>query len=160
MPYISFYKDRLPFKPRKNVVIYFDVTGIGIKRYYWTFHDYYYHIVEEFRRNGLEFCLLPKTAQDMDLDKICNDSNPQASPDNHILDVGLYQDSDLLEYMADDYDPQRLYPSLIQYAGDEFYFTQERNYTFSYIELPPHFDGSPISLIDLYMIERGRLVRP
>ena len=77
MPYISFYKDRLPFKPRKNVVIYFDVTGIGIKRYYWTFHDYYYHIVEEFRRNGLQFCFLPKTAQDLELDKISNDSNPQ-----------------------------------------------------------------------------------
>ena len=34
MQYISFYKDRLPFKPKLNVVIYFDVTGIGMKLYY------------------------------------------------------------------------------------------------------------------------------
>ena len=139
MQYISFYKDRLPFKPRKNIVLYFDVTGIGIKRYYWIFHDYYYHIVEEFRCNGLGFCFLPKTAQDLDLDKICKDSNPQASPDNHILDIGLYQDSDLLEYMANDYNPQRLYPSLIQYAGDDSYFNLEGElYLFLY-RITPSF---------------------
>lgn len=34
MQHISFYKDRLPFHPRSNVVIYFDVTGISAKRYY------------------------------------------------------------------------------------------------------------------------------
>ena len=34
MQHISFYKDRLPFKPKSNVVIYFDVTGIGMKLYY------------------------------------------------------------------------------------------------------------------------------
>ena len=38
MQYISFYKDRLPFKPKSNVVIYFDVTGIGAKRYYHVVH--------------------------------------------------------------------------------------------------------------------------
>lgn len=41
MQYISFYKNRLPFKPRTNVVIYFDVTGIGMKRYYGVINDYY-----------------------------------------------------------------------------------------------------------------------
>lgn len=160
MPYISFYKDRLPFKPRKNVVIYFDVTGIGIKRYYWTFHDYYYHIVEEFRRNGLEFCFLPKTARDMDFDKICNESNPQASPDNHILDIGLYQDSDLLDYIVEKLEPQRFYPALIQYVGDDSYLNKENIYTFSYIELPPNFVGSPITQMNRYMFERERLVGP
>ena len=47
MQYISFYKDRLPFKPKSNVVIYFDVTGIGMKRYYGVISNYYERIVEE-----------------------------------------------------------------------------------------------------------------
>ena len=52
MQYISFYKDRLPFKPKSNVVIYFDVTGIGAKRYYHVLNEYYDRIVEEFRRGA------------------------------------------------------------------------------------------------------------
>ena len=40
MQHISFYKDRLPFKPKSNVVIYFDVTGIGAKRYYHVLNEY------------------------------------------------------------------------------------------------------------------------
>lgn len=40
MQYISFYKDRLPFKPKSNVVIYFDVMGIGRKYYYSVIDDY------------------------------------------------------------------------------------------------------------------------
>ena len=54
MQYISFYKNRLPFKPRTNVVIYFDVTGIGMKRYYGVINEYYDRIVKEFQRSGLE----------------------------------------------------------------------------------------------------------
>ena len=79
MQYISFYKDRLPFKPKSNVVIYFDVTGIGAKRYYHVLNEYYDRIVEEFRRGGLEFCFLPKIAREMDLETIYHYFNPQAS---------------------------------------------------------------------------------
>ena len=53
MQYIRFYKDRLPFKPKSNVVIYFDVTGIGMKLYYGIIDEYYDQIVREFRRGGL-----------------------------------------------------------------------------------------------------------
>ena len=70
MQYISFYKNRLPFKPKTNVIIYFDVTGIGMKRYYSVINEYYDRIVAEFRRGGLEFCFLPRIAHDMDLEKM------------------------------------------------------------------------------------------
>lgn len=40
MQYISFYKDRLPFKPKSNVVIYFDVMGVGRKFYYEVINEY------------------------------------------------------------------------------------------------------------------------
>ena len=70
MQYISFYKDRLPFKPKSNVVIYFDVTGIGQKLYYGIISEYYDLMVEEFHRGGLEFCFLPRIAHDMDMKRI------------------------------------------------------------------------------------------
>ena len=70
MKYISFYKDRLPFKPKSNLVIYFDVTGIGMKLYYGIISESYDLMVEEFRRGGLEFCFLPRIAHDMDMKKI------------------------------------------------------------------------------------------
>lgn len=115
MQYISFYKDRLPFKPKSNVVIYFDVMGVGVKRYYGIINDYYDLIVREFRRGELEFCYLPNIAHDMDLEKIYHYFNPQAGPNDHIPYINLYKDSDLLEYNVKDYDQWRLSPGLIQY---------------------------------------------
>jgi len=69
MHYISFYKSRLPFKPKSNVVIYFDVMGVGRKHYSWVIEENYDWIVNEFRRGELEFCYLPQIAHDMDLEK-------------------------------------------------------------------------------------------
>jgi hypothetical protein len=153
MQYISFYKDRLPFKPKSNVVIYFDVTGIGQKLYYGVIDRYYERIVDEFRRGGLEFCFLPKIAHDMDLKKIYHYFNPQASPNEHIPYVNLYRDRDLLDYIVADYDPQRWSPGLIQYMGEGF--DKEDSYTFSYTPIPEIFNSSPIPLIRQYVEMRG-----
>ena len=153
MQYISFYKDRLPFKPKSNVVIYFDVTGIGQKLYYGIISEYYERIVEEFRRGGLEFCFLPKIAHDMDLKKIYHYFNPQASPDEYIPNINVYQDCDLLEYIVADYDPWRLSPGLIQYKGDDF--DTAESYTFSYTPIPERFNSSPIPLIRQYVYLHG-----
>ena len=61
MQYISFYKDRLPFKPKSNVVIYFDVMGIGMKLYYHVLNRFYDRIVDEFHRGGLSSVICPKS---------------------------------------------------------------------------------------------------
>ena len=153
MQYISFYKDRLPFKPKSNVVIYFDVTGIGMKRYYGVISNYYERFVEEFRRGGLEFCFLPKIAADMDLDKIYHYFNPQASLNDHIPRPDLYRDHDLLEYIVADFNPQLLSPGLIQYMGEAF--DRDETYTFSYTPIPAHFDNSPVSLVREYVALHG-----
>ena len=150
MQYISFYKDRLPFKPKSNVVIYFDVTGIGRKLYYGVIDKFYERIVEEFRRGGLEFCFLPKIAADMDLDKIYHYFNPQAE---HMPHVDLYRDRDLLEYIIAEYDPNRLSPGLIQYMGEDF--DTEDSYIFSYTPIPDLFNSSPIPLIRQYVNLHG-----
>ena len=118
MQYISFYKERLPFKPRTNVVIYFDVAGIGQKFFYTTLNKRYESIVSAFRRGGLEFCFLPKIARDMDLDKIYHYFNPQASPNDHLPYIP-HDDRDLLEYVVAGYDRERMEPGLIQYMGGE-----------------------------------------
>ena len=58
MQYISFYKDRLPFKPKSNVVIYFDAMGIEKKKqepYYELIDGWYDEVVGEIQRGGLEF---------------------------------------------------------------------------------------------------------
>ncbi len=52
MEYISFYKDRLPFKPKSTVVIYFDVMGVKDKFFYITFDRYYEYILETFQHGG------------------------------------------------------------------------------------------------------------
>ena len=153
MQYISFYKDRLPFKPRTNVVIYFDVTGIGRKLYYEVIDRYYDRIVEEFRRGGLEFCFLPKIAADMDLRKIYHYFNPQAGPNDHVPYISLNKDCDLLEYIVADFDQQRLSPGLIQYMGEAF--DGEKTYTFSYTPLPNYFDDSPIPQVRQYVKLHG-----
>ena len=153
MQYISFYKDRLPFKPKSNVVIYFDVTGIGMKLYYWIIDEYYDLMVEEFLRGGLEFCFLPRIALDMDLEKIYHYFNPQARPDEHIPNLNLYQDRDLLEYIVADYNSRWLSPGLIQYMGADF--DKVDSYTFSYTPIPETFNSSPIPLIRQYVRLHG-----
>ena len=153
MQYISFYKNRLPFKPKSNVVIYFDAMGIGFKRYYHVFHEYYDRIVEEFRRGGLEFCYLPRIAQDMDLNKIYHYFNPQASENEYRSAISLYSDRDLLEYMVVDYDEERLKPGLIQYMGEDF--DKEDTYTFSYTPLPHDIDEYSFYIIQEYVNQHG-----
>lgn len=152
MQYICFYKDRLPFKPKSNVVIYFDVMGVGRKYYSWLIERYYKQIVNEFRHGGLEFCYLPKIAHNMDLEKIYHYFNPQAGPNDHIPYISLYEDRDLLDYIVADYDQWRLSPGLIQYMGEEF--DKEDTYTYAYTPLD-HFESSPISLIKLYVEHHG-----
>lgn len=137
MQYIRFYKDRLPFKPKSNVVIYFDAMGRVVKkeaRYYDIFLDYYEAYAEEFQRGGLEFCFLPRIARDMDLRKIYHYFNPQASEDECRITASLYKDQDLLEYMVEGYEVQYLKPGFIQYMGEDF--DKEDTYTFSYTPLP------------------------
>ena len=153
MKYISFYKDRLPFKPKSNLVIYFDVTGIGMKLYYGIISEYYDLMVEEFRRGGLEFCFLPRIAHDMDMKRIYHYFNPQASPNEYIPNDNIYLDSDLLEYLVADYDPRRLSPGLIQYKGEDFDTVD--TYTFSYTPIPETFNSSPIQLIRQYVNVHG-----
>ena len=153
MQYISFYKDCLPFKPKSNVVIYFDVMGIGVKRYYHVFNEYYDRIVEAFRRGGLEFCFLPRIARDMDLKKIYHYFNPQANENEYRFAIDLYEDRDLLEYLVEGFDEQQLQPGLIQYRGEEF--DKEDTYTFSYTPLPYHIDEYSILYIQEYVELHG-----
>ena len=152
MQYISFYKNRLPFKPKTNVVIYFDVTGIGRKLYYHVIRGCYYSIVAEFRRGGLEFCFLPKIAHDMDIEKIYRYFNPQADPNAFIPHINHYEDSDLLEYIVEGYDARHFNPGLIQYMGEDF--DKEDTYTYEYTPLSD-FENSPISQIKLYVNHHG-----
>lgn len=153
MQYISFYKDRLPFKPKSNVVIYFDVTGIGAKRYYHVFNEYYDRIVAAFQRGGLEFCFLPRIARDMDLKKIYHYFNPQASENEYRSAIDLYEDRDLLDYLVEGYDARRLEPGLIQYKGEEF--DRENSYTFSYTPLPHDIDEYSIFFLQEYVELHG-----
>jgi len=148
MQYISFYKDRLPFKPKSNVVIYFDAMGLGVKKYYQLLHEEYDCVVENFRLGGLEFCFLPKIAEDMDLRTIYHYFNPQAS-ENDFPRFSFYQDRDLLEYMVEDYDERRLEPGLIQYMGEEF--DKEDTYTFSYTPI----GDSPYQMLREYVERHG-----
>lgn len=153
MQYISFYKNRLPFKPKSNVVIYFDVMGIGVKLYYHVLNRYYNRIVDEFHRGGLEFCYLPKIAADMDFKKLYHYFNPQASEREYLPYIDLYRDDDLLEYIVVDFNVHNLKPGLIQYMGEGF--DKEETYTFSYTPIPSHFDDSPITLVRLYVEQHG-----
>jgi hypothetical protein len=156
MQYISFYKERLPFKPKSNVVIYFDVMGVGRKYYSSIIESNYDRIVNEFRRGGLEFCYLPKIAGDMDLEKIYYYFNPQANAEDYLSfffqHQEIYNDGDLLEYIVADYDQQRLSPGLIQYIGEEF--DKEASYTYAYTPLKD-FESSPITLVKLYVEHHG-----
>ena len=152
MQYISFYKERLPFKPKTNVVIYFDVTGIGQKYFYDTLYQHYEDIVRAFRRGGLEFCFLPKIADDMDLNKIYHYFNPQADPNDHVPFIP-HDDRDLLEYVVAGYDRERMEPGLIQYMGENF--DEEDTYTYAYTPIPKHLDDHPSEFIERYVSEHG-----
>lgn len=154
MQYISFYKNRLPFKPKSNVVIYFDVMKIIDKhRPYVVIDDCYELMVEEFRRGGLEFCFLPRIANHMELEKIYHYFNPQAAENEHLPYWDLYHDQDLLDYMVEGYDKQRLEPGLIQYMGEAF--DKEDTYTFSYTPIPSNFYDFPLDLIFQYVEQHG-----
>lgn len=72
--------------------------------------------------------------------------NPQAGSNDHIPNISLYEDRDLLEYIVKDYSQCQLSPGLIQYMGDEF--DKENTYTYSYTPLH-RFGDSPISLVQL-----------
>lgn len=156
MHYISFYKSRLPFKPKSNVVIYFDVMGVGRKHYSWVIEENYDWIVNEFRRGELEFCYLPQIAHDMDLEKIYHYFNPQATDVDYtyfyLKHRDIYNDEDLLEYIVADYRQQCIQPGLIQYLGEEF--DKEDTYTYGYTPFED-FEGSPISLVKLYVEHHG-----
>lgn len=85
MQYISFYKNRLPFKPKTNVVIYFDVMSIHRKHRPYVVIDEVYDVIEEmFRRGGLELCFLPRITNRMELDKIYRYFNPQAGEKDYL----------------------------------------------------------------------------
>ncbi|MBQ6749325.1 MAG: hypothetical protein IJR02_00980 [Bacteroidaceae bacterium] len=152
MQYISFYKERLPFKPKTNVVIYFDVTGISRKLYYDALYQHYKYIESKFHSGGLEFCFLPKIACDMDLAKIYHYFNPQAGPNDHVPYIP-YDDRDLLEYVVADYDRERMEPGLIQYMGEDF--DEEDTYTYAYTPIPKSFDDHPDEFIARYVSEHG-----
>ena len=155
MQYISFYKDKLPFKPRTNVVIYFDVMDISVKQKHLChaqLNEHYESIVSAFRHGGLEFCFLPKIARDMDLAKIYRYFNPQAGPNDHIPYIP-HDDCDLLEYVVEGYDRGRMQPGFIQYMGENF--DKEDTYTYAYTPIPRYFDDHLDEFIARYVSEHG-----
>lgn len=153
MQYISFYKDRLPFKPKTNVVIYFDVMHLGAKKYSHVLYDFYDVLVEEFRRGGLEFCFLPMISEDMDLGKIYRYFNPDADENAIIPRVSHSRDSDLLEYVVDGFDASRLQPGLIQYKGEDF--DKEDTYTYAFTPMTDVYSLMPYEMAEKYVRMHG-----
>lgn len=157
MEYISFYKNRLPFTPRTNMVIYFDVMGISQKLFGRALDKYYEYIVSEFHRGSLEFCFLPRIAGEIGLDKMNIDEiyhyfNPQAEPNDHIPYIPD-DDHDLLEYIVEGYDRGHMGPGLIQYMGE--HFDEEETYTYAYTPIPRDFEEHPQDFIERYVSEHG-----
>lgn len=153
MQYISFYKDRLPFKPKTNVVIYFDAMNIGVKKYYEILYEDYDMLVETFRRGGLEFCFLPRIAHDMDLGKIYRYFNPDADENAAVPYASHYSDRDLLEYVVDGFDAHRLQPGLIQYKGEDF--DKEDTYTYAFTPMTDVYSPSPYEMAENYIRMHG-----
>jgi hypothetical protein len=153
MQYISFYKDRLPFKPKTNVVIYFDAMDIGVKKYYEILYEDYDMLVETFRRGGLEFCFLPRIAHDMDLGKIYRYFNPDADANAAVPYASHYSDRDLLEYVVDGFDASRLQPGLIQYKGEDF--DKEDTYTYAFTPMTDVYSPSPYEMAENYIRMHG-----
>lgn len=153
MQYISFYKNRLPFKPKTNVVIYFDAMDIGVKKYYEILYEHYNMLVETFRRGGLEFCFLPRIAHDMDLGKIYRYFNPDADANAAVPYASHYSDRDLLEYVVDGFDAHRLQPGLIQYKGEDF--DKEDTYTYAFTPMTDVYSPSPYEMAENYIRMHG-----
>ena len=153
MQYISFYKDRLPFKPKTNVVIYFDAMNIGVKKYYEILYEDYDMLVETFRRGGLEFCFLPRIAHDMDLGKIYRYFNPDADANAAVPRVCYIHERDLLEYVVDGFDASRLQPGLIQYKGEDF--DKEDTYTYAFTPMTDVYSPSPYEMAENYIRMHG-----
>ncbi len=153
MQYISFYKDRLPFKPKTNVVIYFDAMNIGVKKYYEILYEHYDMLVEAFRRGGLEFCFLPRIAHDMDLGKIYRYFNPDADENAAVPYASHYSDRDLLEYVVDGFDASRLQPGLIQYKGEDF--DKEDTYTYAFTPMTDVYSPLPYEMAENYIRIHG-----
>lgn len=153
MQFISFYKDRLPFKPKTNVVIYFDVMDLGAKKYYHVLYDFYDVLVEEFRRSGLKFCFLPMISEDMDLGKIYRYFNPDADENAIIPRVSHSRDSDLLEYVVAGFDASRLEPGLIQYKGEDF--DKEDTYTYAFTPMTDVYSLMPYEMAEKYVRMHG-----
>lgn len=153
MQYINFYKDRLPFKPKTNVVIYFDMMHLGAKKYYHVLYDFYDVLVEEFRRGGLEFCFLPMISEGMDLGKIYRYFNPDADENAIIPYVSHSRDSDLLEYVVAGFDASRLEPGLIQYKGEDF--DKEDTYTYAFTPMTDVYSELPYEMAEKYVRMHG-----
>ena len=153
MQYISFYKDRLPFKPKTNVVIYFDAMDIGVKKYYEILYEDYDMLVETFRRGGLEFCFLPRIAHDMDFGKIYRYFNPDADANAAVPYASHYSDRDLLEYVVDGFDASRLEPGLIQYKGEDF--DKEDTYTYAFTPMTDVYSLMPYEMAEKYVRMHG-----
>lgn len=153
MQYISFYKDRLPFKPKTNVVIYFDAMNIGVKKYYEILYEDYDMLVETFRRGGLEFCFLPRIAHDMDLGKIYRYFNPDADANAAVPRVSYIHERDLLEYVVAGFDASRLEPGLIQYKGEDF--DKEDTYTYAFTPMTDVYSRMPYEMAEKYVRMHG-----
>lgn len=153
MQYISFYKNRLPFKPKTNVVIYFDAMDIGVKKYYEILYEHYNMLVEAFRHGGLEFCFLPMIAHDMDLGKIYRYFNPDADENAAIPYAGHSRDSDLLEFVVAGFDASSLEPGLIQYKGEDF--DKEDTYTYAFTPMTDVYSPSPYEMAENYIRMHG-----
>ena len=153
MQYISFYKDRLPFKPKTNVVIYFDVMDLGAKKYYHVLYDFYDVLVEEFRRSGLEFCFLPMISENMDLGKIYRYFNPDADANAAVPYASHSRDSDLLEFVVAGFDASSLEPGLIQYKGEDF--DKEDTYTYAFTPMTDVYSPSPYEMAENYIRMHG-----
>jgi len=153
MQYISFYKNRLPFKPKTNVVIYFDAMDIGVKKYYEILYEHYNMLVEAFRHGGLEFCFLPMIAHDMDLGKIYRYFNPDADANAAVPYASHSRDSDLLEFVVAGFDASSLEPGLIQYKGEDF--DKEDTYTYAFTPMTDVYSPSPYEMAENYIRMHG-----
>ena len=162
MQHISFYKDRLPFKPRTNLVIYFDAFGIKMKRYYGIIDEYYEEIRSEFGKGGLEFLYLPRIASAInEVGQKFIDMRtlyryfPQASENDYdkFLNNQHLNDSDLLEYIATGNIAHRPEPGFIQYMGEAF--DTESTYTYSFTRLTEILGDSILQQVQQYVKLHG-----
>lgn len=134
MSYIHFDRYKTPFRPSVRQVIYFDVTGVGLKMFYHLFSDGYGRIRQLFKDAGLEFVFLPKVTEDMNIRKIYRYFKPDATEQEIQYFQFRLKDTDLLEFIDEDLKQVRIKPGLIQYMGRDW--DEDGFYTFSYEPLP------------------------